>query len=140
MKQHIAEFMRRGMMACFGGPVILAVIYAIQGATGTAETLTYATACKEILTITALAFIAGSITAIYRIERLPLFPALVIHGAVLYFDYLIIYLVNGWLASGLMPFLIFSVCFIAGYAVIWLCIYLSIRHKTNKLNEALHKT
>lgn len=139
MKQYVKEFFKRGMIAAWGGPVILAVIYGIHALLGEADTLTMAQVCREILTITLLAFIAGGVTAIYRIERLPLFPALLIHGAVLYFDYLIIYLINGWLVKRLTPLAVFTVCFAAGYGLIWVMIYSITRRNTKKLNLALKK-
>ena len=138
MKQYILQFLHRGLLACGGGPMVLALIYAIVGASGTADPLSATEAAKAIVTITALAFIAGGITTIYQIERLALFPALVIHGAVLYAAYLAVYLTNGWLAAGKTSLLIFTVCFLIGYAIIWLCIYLITRHKTAKLNRTLH--
>lgn len=137
MKKYLSEFVKRGMMACWGGPVILAVIYGILGAAGVVETLTPAEVCKGVLTITAMAFIAGGVTVVYQIERLPLFPAVLIHGAALYLDYLMIYLVNGWIADGIAPLLIFTAIFVAGYALVWLIIYSVIRSSTRKLNQQL---
>lgn len=133
MKRHLSEFLHRGLIACCGGPIVLAIIYACQAG----SPLSALTASKQILTITLLAFIAGGITVVYQIERLALFPALLIHGVVLYLDYLLVYLFNGWLAAGVRPLMIFTACFIAGYAVIWLLIYLGIQRKTKKLNDAL---
>ena len=40
MKKCVMEFVRRGLMAAAGGPVILAIIYGILGAVGVIETLT----------------------------------------------------------------------------------------------------
>ena len=91
----------------------------------------------EIMTITLLAFVAGGINVVYNIEKLPLMAAISIHGIVLYLDYVIIYLINGWLASEPIPFFIFTVIFFVLYAVIWTIIYFVIRSNANRMNKKL---
>ena len=125
-------------MACWGGPVILAIIYGILEACGVLDVLTPLEVTKGILTVTLMAFIAAGVTVVYQIESLPLFPAVLIHGIALYLDYLMIYLVNGWIAAGVGPLLIFTGIFAAGYAVIWLFIYCMIRQDTQKLNRQIN--
>ena len=90
-----------------------------------------------ILTITLLALVVGGMTAIYQVERLPLLCAILIHGSVLYAVYILIYLINGWLVSRLVPILVFTGVFISGYAVIWFCIYLYHKQKTDTINRSL---
>lgn len=137
MKKTILQFFQRGLIAAAGGPVILAIIYATLGANGTITVLTPEEVVKGILSSTLLAFLAAGITVVYMVERLPLFAAALIHGVVLYADYILIYLFNGWIQSNWFPLTIFTVSFVAGYAVIWLCIYLGIRRSTKKLNQSL---
>lgn len=137
MKKTILNFFQRGLIAAAGGPVILAMVYAILGANGTIVALSPEEVVKGILSSTLLAFLAAGITVIYSVERLPLFAAILIHGGVLYADYILIYLFNGWIKSNWLPLTIFTVSFVAGYAVIWLCIYLGIRHSTKKLSQSL---
>ncbi len=139
MKKYIPDFLKRGLMAAAGGPVVLAIVYGILGAAGVIESLSPGEVCKGILTVSLMAFIASGITVIYSVERLPLLCAILVHCAVLYADYLLIYLLNGWLKSQIVPILIFTSIFIAGYAVIWLCIYLSIRAKTDRINQKLRR-
>lgn len=138
MKKHILSFLKRGSTFSVGGPVILAVVYGILGAVGVEDTLTLADACKGILTVSLMAFIAAGITVIYEIERLPLFAAVLLHGLVLYLDYILIYLLNGWLRSQLIPILIFTAVFIAGYAIVWLIIYATTSTAAKKLNQKLN--
>ena len=139
MKKQISDFCLRGLMAASGGPVVLAIIYGILGAVGTIETLSPGEVCRGILTITVLAFLAGGIGVIYQIERLPLCWAILIHGLVLYAAYILTYLVNGWLKSHWVSVAVFTAIFIAGYAIIWGMIYLSIRRSTARLNAQLKK-
>lgn len=137
MKKHISEFLKRGLMAAAGGPVVLAIVYGILGAAGVIHSLTPGEVCMGILTVTVMAFIAAGITTVYTVESLPLMSAILIHAGVLYLDYLIMYLLNSWIPRDLTGIGIFTGIFAAGYAVIWLCIYLVIKGKTDKLNRRL---
>lgn len=137
MKQFSLEFLRRGLVACGFGPVVLAVLYLILQKSAGLETLTVKEVCTGILSLTALAFIAGGMNAIYQMERLPLMAAILIHGCVLYLGYLVTYLVNDWLEFGTTPILVFSGIFVVGYLAIWAIIYCIIKRRTARLNEML---
>ena len=137
MKQLIRVFIRRGISACWLGPLVLAAIYLLLWQKGAVESLAVPQVCRGILSLSALAFFAGGMNAIYRIERLPLMVAVFIHGAVLYVSYLATYLINGWLEWGMAPILVFSGIFIVGYLVIWAVIYAILKRNTNKINEKL---
>lgn len=137
MKKFVLEFLRRGFAACGMGPIILAILYLILQQTAAVETLTVNQVCIGIFSITALAFIAGGMNAIYQIERLPLMVAILIHGSVLYISYLVTYLLNDWLDWGVMSIVVFSAIFLVGYIVIWALIYSITENRTERLNEAL---
>ena len=139
MKKNIMEFLRRGSAACGLGPMILALLYWIMHQRGVLQTLSVHEVCTGILSLSALAFIAGGMNIVYQIERLPLMTAILIHGCVLYGSYLLTYLVNGWLERSILPILVFSAIFVMGYLVIWAIIYAIIRKKTRQLNESLKK-
>lgn len=139
MKRFWKEFCLRGLLAAGGGPVVLAIIYGILGATGAVTHFTPHEVCMGILTITLLAFIVAGMTAIYQLEHLPLATMILLHGAVLYIAYLLIYLMNGWLMNQLVPILIFTGIFIAGYALIWGIIYAVTKNSTANLNKKLAK-
>lgn len=138
MKQHLRQFIKQGLLSAAGGPIVLAIIYAVLGGAGTIDKLSPGEVSLGIVTLALLAFLAGGINVVYKIERLPLFSAIVIHGAVLYLIYLTVYLVNGWLKTEWVPFLIFTAVFLLGYAVIWCLIYFSIRAQTKQLNKKIH--
>ena len=137
MKKTVLTFLKRGLMAAGGGPVVLAIVYGILGKTGVMETLTPGEVCMGILTVTVMAFIAAGVTVVYTLERLPLASAMLIHGGVLYLDYLLMYLLNRWIPRDLTGIGIFTAVFAMGYALVWLCIFLSIRAKTDRLNQKL---
>ena len=137
MRKIVLEFFRRGMIACGFGPIILVIVYLILQHQGALETLTVNQVCIGIVSLSALAFIAGGMNVIYQIERLPLMVAILIHGSVLYVSYLLTYLVNDWLEWGMTPILVFSGIFVFGYMVVWAVIYFSTKRNTEKLNEML---
>ena len=137
MKKYAAEFVKRGLVAAWGGPVVVAIIYATLGANGVIDTLSVQEACMGIISSTVLAFIAAGISMIYQVEQLPLPMAALIQGGVLYLDYLLVYLLNGWLERQLSVILGFTVIFAAVYGLIWLVIYQVIKRQTQKVNEKL---
>lgn len=137
MKRFWLAFLRRGLTAASGGPVILAIIYGILGRTGAVTSLPPNEVCMGILTVTLMAFIAGGITAIYQTERLPLISAILIHASVLYLDYLVIYLINSWIQRNLTTIGIFTAIYAAGFALIWIFIYSVTKQKTDRINRKL---
>ena len=139
MKKFYKEFLFRGLICAGGGPIVLAIIYGILGATGAVEYFSPREVCLGILTITLLAFIAAGMTAIYQLEQLPLPTMILLHGGALYIAYILTYLLNGWLLNQLTPILIFTGIFVAGYALIWLIIYAVTKSKTEELNKKLKK-
>lgn len=134
MKQYIQEFIKRGLMAAWGGPVILAIIYICLDQSGAVTALTPREVAVGILSITFMAFIIAGISMIYTVEALPLPVAILIHAGVLYADYLLVYLLNRWIPRNGQAIGVFTVIFLAGYALVWLVIYLCIRRSTKKLN------
>ena len=137
MKKFVLEFLRRGLIASGIGPIVLAIVYLILQQTAAVETLSVNQVCIGIFSITALAFIAGGMNAIYQIERLPLMVAILIHGGVLYIGYLGTYLLNDWLDFGILPIIVFTAIFVVGYIVIWAIIYSIIKRNAAKLNKML---
>ena len=139
MKKIVLEFIRRGLIACGFGPIVLAMLYLILKQKGAIDTLTVNQVCLGIFSISTLAFVAGGMNVVYQIERLPLMIAILIHGGVLYITYLVTYLLNDWLEQGVTPILAFSGIFIVCYLLIWIVIYSVTKRDTEKVNEILKK-
>lgn len=135
MKDFLSEFFKRGFMAAGGGPFILAIIYYILGKTGEVQSFSPKEVALGIISITIMAFIAGGMTAIYRCEKLPTVSSALIHAAVLYLDYLIMYLLNDWIPKNASAIGIFSAVFAAGFAFVWLIIYICTKNTTNEINR-----
>lgn len=139
MRKHGLDFIRKGLTACGFGPSVLAVLYLILQKQGVVELLTVHEVCLGIFSLTALAFVAGGMNVVYRIERLPLMWAILLHGGVLYGCYLATYLVNGWLEWGSTPIMVFSIIFVLGYLAIWAVIYTITKRNTERLNTMLRQ-
>ena len=133
----IKDFALRGLIAMGFGPLVLAIVYSILGLVGVVESIGVYEMPLGIVTITALAFLCGGITVVYQIESLAISKAITLHGIVLYIAYAMIYLTNGWLEEGMIPFLIFTAIFVVGYALVWVAIYLITNNQAKKLNSKL---
>ena len=140
MKSLIKTFMLRGLVGMGFGPLVMAIIYLCLYHAGVVETIAVPDVVKAIFSITIMAFIAAGIPVIYRLEQLPLISAILIHGAVLYLDYLVMYLFNDWIAKDMTAIVIFTAFFIGGFALIWLMIWLINRRNAKKLSMQLPKS
>lgn len=92
---------------------------------------------KNILSSLLLAFIAGGISAVFKVEKISLGLATMIDTIVIYIDYLLFYVFNNWIELQIIPFLVFTVLYIIGYLIIWLCIYHQIKIQVKQLNHKL---
>ena len=139
MKSFVKDFIRRGLAACGLGPLVLAVLYYILNRQGILQELSVDQVCVGIVSLLLLAFVAGGLNALYQLEKLPLMFAILIHGSALYLCYLVTYLLNDWLAWGIVPVLVFSAIYAVGFVVIWTVIYAMIKARTSRLNEILKR-
>ena len=133
MKAFLKEFFKRGFISAWGGPFVLAIIYFIVGKLENVQSIPIDEVSLGILSITFMAFTAGGITANYQNDFLPIASSILIHAAVLYFDYLIMYLLNDWLPRSEIG--IFTAIFVAGFAIIWVIIYFCSKRKIDSLNK-----
>ena len=137
MKKYVKDFFIRGAMFAWGGPVILAIVWAALQAAGVVTGLTVNEVVLGIITTTVMAFIAAGVSIVYQIENLPKAFAGLIQMSVLYIDYLGFYLLNGWIP--LNQIWLFTLIFVAVFAVIWFSIYIPIKLKVKKMNRMLNK-
>lgn len=133
MKLFIKEFLKRGFVSAWGGPFVLAIIYFIVGKIENIENIPINEVSLGIISIMIMAFTAGGITAIYQSEKLPIASSILIHAAVLYLDYLIMYLLNDWIPRSEIG--IFTAIFAVGFAIIWVIIYFFSKRKIDSLNK-----
>ena len=137
MKEFIRNFIESGLQAAGFGPLILVIFYYIYSVTINFHTISVQDVNKNIVSSLLLAFIAGGINAIFKVERIPLGLATTIDAIVIYLDYLLFYVLNDWIKLQIIPFLVFTVIYIIGYLIIWLCIYHQVKNQVQKLNQKL---
>lgn len=137
MKKFIKDFALRGMIAAGFGPLILVTIYLGLQLSKTVTNLSVAQVNLNIISSLILAFIAGGISAIFRVERISIGTATLIDAVVIYFDYLVIYLINDWIKAQVIPLIIFTIIYIVGYLIIWLIIYHQVKTQVKNINQKL---
>ena len=137
MKKFLKEFCKRGLIAFGFGPIIMAIVYLCIAWSGVEDMLSLTEVAKQILLVSLMAFLAAGVSAVYQMERLPLPFAIFIQAAVLYFDYIAVYLINGWLKNAFVPIMVFTAIFTVGFALVWLIVYFVTKRSARKLNECL---
>ena len=72
-----------------------------------------------------------------QIEEWPLPKSLLCHFGTIYVAYVACYLLNSWIPFDINVVLIFTAIFAAGYLVIWLAVFVSIKSVSRKLNAKI---
>ncbi|MEE0264173.1 MAG: DUF3021 domain-containing protein [Acutalibacteraceae bacterium] len=137
MKKFWLEFVKRGALFSWAGPTIVCIVWACLNVAGVVKTLDVATVILGIMTSIVMVFVVAGITAIHQLEQLPKGMAALIQMSVIYVDYLVIYLINGWMPLNAVG--IFTAVFVACFAIIWGIIYLTTRKAVEKLNTKINK-
>ncbi|MDY4754610.1 MAG: DUF3021 domain-containing protein [Candidatus Faecousia sp.] len=138
MKGIVREFLKRGMLFAWGGPAVVAFVWLCLNRSGELAALSVGEAVLGIYSSTALAFVAAGITVVYQMEQLPKPIAGLIHMAVLYADYLVVYLLNGWIKPQVVA--VFSLVFVLGFGTIWGAVYLTARRNVSRMNRCVQKS
>ena len=135
MNKNVKEFIKRGLMFCWGGPIVLAIVWLFINKGDIASQISLYKASISVISVTILAFIVAGISTIYQIESLPITIAGLVQCLVIYLTYLVVYLLNGWINKSIIK--PFTIIFVISFIVIWLCIYLVIRKNVNNINNKL---
>lgn len=131
----LKNFILRGICSAWAGPVVLAIVYAALDSAGVVNEISVNKLVTAVISSVIMAFVAGGISAVYKAERINTVLAAVIHMTVLYFDYLVFYLINGYLLTEHIIY--FSIIFAAGFIAIWIIIYLTVRSKVKRMNKKM---
>ena len=137
LKKYFKDFLLRGLVSMGFGPIALSIVYGILDLCGVVDKLAVNEVVLGFLSITALAFLCGGMTVVYQSEEIGISMAITLHGIALYVAYALVYITNNWLKDGLIPFLVFTVIFVVGYALVWLVIYLITKRGTDSLNKKI---
>ncbi len=137
MKEFWKRFFKIGAMFSWGGPVIIAFIWFCLYKSGVITSLSVEEVVVGVYSSLLLAFVAAGISQIYSIESMPLVTKSLIQAAVLYIDYLGIYLLNGWINKHMIIW--FTLIFLGIFIIIWLIIYFVTRNTVDKANRKMAK-
>lgn len=137
MKGIVREFLKRGLLFAWGGPAVVAFVWLCLNRSGELTALSVGEAVLGVYSSTVLAFVAAGITVVYQMEQLPKPIAGLIHMAVLYADYLVVYLLNGWIKPQVVA--VFSLVFVLGFGTIWGAVYLTARRNVSRMNRCVQK-
>ena len=137
MKKFWLEFIKRGTLFAWAGPTIVCIVWACLKGFSVVEMLDVNAVILAVISSMLMAFVAAGITAIHQMEQIPKGMAALIQMSVLYIDYLGIYLLNGWMPLNAVG--IFTIIFLACFAIIWAIIYLTVRNSVKKLNSQISK-
>ena len=137
LKKYFKDFLLRGLVSMGFGPIVLSIVYGILDLCGVVDKLAVNEVVLGYLSITALAFLCGGMTVVYQIEEIGISKAITLHGIALYVAYAVVYLSNNWLKDGIIPFVIFTIIFVVGYALVWLVIYLITKRGTDSINKKI---
>lgn len=137
MKKHFRNFCVRGMTFAWTGPVIRAVVWLCLERAGIVSMLTVNEAVLGIVSSAIMAFVAAGISIVYQIENIPKAFAGLIQCAVLYIDYLGIYIINGWIPTDRIW--VFTLIFLAVFVIVWSSIYIPIHIRVKKINRTLRE-
>ncbi|MBR2896012.1 MAG: DUF3021 domain-containing protein [Oscillospiraceae bacterium] len=135
MKKFLSVFVKRGLMMAGWGPLMLAFGYGME----TISISSPQASCMGILTMLLLGFLIGDMSAVYCVERLPLFSAVLLHFGVPYIAALFIYLLNGWIPMQMERIFWFTVVAWTEMAVTWLITYHWNKRRIRKINQKLRE-
>ncbi len=137
MKKKVKNFILRGFLFSSGGPIIYGIIMLCLELSNTNLIINGMDVFKGIITTFLLAFFSAGISVVWQNEKLGLIYQTFIHGTTIYISYLIVYLVNNWIKKDFTTIIIFTVCYVLGYLIIWLIVYLFQKQMVKKLNQKL---
>ncbi len=137
MDKYLKEFFHRGLMFGGFGPIVVAIVFFILSLTLPDFSLSGGQVLSAVVSTYLLAFIQAGASIFNQIEHWPIAKSLGCHFGVLYVAYSLCYILNTWIPFEPMVLAIFTGIFVAGYAIVWITVYLCVRATRNRLNAKL---
>ena len=137
IRNPVKDFFLRGLLFGGFGPVVLGIVYLILQHTLEDLTLTGDEVFLGIISIYLLAFIHAGSAVFHQIESWSPAKSCLCQLALLYTAYVLCYVLNDWLPFEPLAIAIFTAVFVAGYGVICLAVYLSVKAAAKRLNRSL---
>ena len=137
MNIYLKKFLQRGISFGGFGPIIVGIVFYIISLTLEGFSLGGGEVFLAILSTYILAFVQAGASVFNQIEEWPLAKCTFVHFLTLYLAYVLCYLVNSWIPFDINVVLIFTAMFAAGYFVVWLAVFISIKAVSKKLNAKI---
>ena len=137
MNRYLKSFLQRGLIFGGFGPIISGVVYLVLDRCVPHVAVSGTDLFVIILSTYLLAFIHAGASIFNQIEHWPIAKSLLCHFGSLYVTYLLCYMINRWIAFELSIVLIFTAIFVAGYAVVWLTVFIVTKITEKKLNAKI---
>jgi hypothetical protein len=133
----VRDFFLRGLTFGGFGPVILGVVYLVLHFSLEDLTISGVEVFTAIISTYLLAFVHAGASVFNQIESWPVAKSTLCHFGLLYIAYVLCYLINSWIPFEPAVLGIFTAIFAAGYATVWMIVYISIRVTVKRLNRSL---
>ncbi len=137
MNIYLKRFLRRGIAFGGFGPIIVGIVFYILSLTVEGFSLGGDEVFLAILSTYILAFVQAGASVFNQIEEWPQAKCTFVHFLTLYLVYVLCYLVNRWIPFDINVVMIFTAIFAAGYFVVWIAVFISIKAVSKKLNAKI---
>lgn len=137
MNIYLKRFLQRGVAFGGFGPIIVGIVFYIISLTLEGFSLGGGEVFLAILSTYILAFVQAGASVFNQIEEWPQAKCTFVHFLTLYLAYVLCYLVNSWIPFDINVVLIFTAIFVAGYFIVWLAVFISIKAVSKKLNAKI---
>lgn len=137
MNRYLKSFLQRGLIFGGFGPIISGVVYLVLDRCVPHVAVSGTDLFVIILSTYLLAFIHAGASIFNQIDHWSIAKSLLCHFGSLYVTYLLCYMINRWIAFEFSIVLIFTAVFVAGYAVVWLTVFIVTKITEKKLNAKI---
>ena len=134
---YIKQFLLRGMLFGGFGPIVMGIVYLILHLNITDFSVDGVEIFTTILSTYLLAFVHAGVSIFNQIESWSVGKSLLFHLGSLYVAYTTCYSINAWIPFDWRILLIYTVCFVALYMIVWLIVYLCALRTGKRLNKKL---
>ena len=138
-KSYVKEYFLRGFMFAGLGPIVAGIVHLILEMNNTKIELNGYQVFSAIVTTYIIAFVHAGSSVFSRIESWSIVKQMLFQFVSIYLVYTIGYLINSWIPLKLEVILIYTGCFVLGFLLIWLIVYLITKSTAGKMNEKLVK-
>lgn len=135
--KYVKQFFLRGLIFGGFGPIIAGIVYLCLHMSIENFSVPGREIFTAIISTYLLAFIQGGVSVFNQIESWSVGRSLLCHLSATYIAYVTCYVINAWIPFDWRVLLIFTAAFVALYMVIWLTVYLCVRHAGKRLNAQL---